>query len=204
MSYSGFLFLFVVVVFLLLLFILLVPFTLRIKVDNLRHDSNISLSLGIMLCGRIQILSLQRIIGAETGFSPYKILKIAERRVKLRKQNLHKAITLLQRLNNAVVWHEMVAMLRVGTGDPAATGMITGILRGLGGVFSAKLQQNRYFWKNKPVIHVYPSFFEKELKYLLAIELSTSLGRILYNVLILRPNKKEVTRWWQNSIPSRT
>lgn len=201
MFYSGFLFLFVIVLIIFLLCILLVPITLRIKLDNLRHDSNISLSLAVKLCGRMQIFSLQRILGAETG---YKVLKIADRRVKLSKQDLHKAVTLLQRLHSAVAWHETEVMLRFSTGDPAATGIIAGILHGLGGVLSAKLRRTRHFRKKKPVILVYPSFFEKELKYHLAIELSSSLGRIFYSVLLLRPNKKEVPRWWQNSIPFRT
>jgi hypothetical protein len=159
-----------------------------------------------MLCGRIPILSLQRTLEVETGFSPNKIvkIKIADRRVKLSKQDLHRAITILERLNSAVAWHEIEVMLRFSTGDPAATGIIAGILYGLGGVLSAKLRRTRHFLKKKPVILVYTSFFEKELKYHLEIELSSSLGRILYSVLLLRPNKKEVTRWWRNSIQSRT
>ena len=203
MSYSGgFLFLFAVIV--LLFFILLVPFTLRIKLHNLQHDTNISVSVSIMLCGRITILSLYRILGAETGLSPDIILKRTEGRVQLKGKKLRKAINLLQRLNRAVLWHELNVMLRIGTGDPAATGIITGILHALGGLFSVILQRNQQFLKINPIILVYPSFFEKELKYHLSLALSTSLGRLMYRVLFSRPNKQEVTRRWQNSIPSRT
>lgn len=158
MSYSGcLLFLFAVIV--LLFFILLVPFTLRIKLHNLQHDTNISVSVSIMLCGRIPILSLHRILGAETGLSPNIFLKRTEGRVHLTGKKLHKAINLLQRLNRAVLWHELNIMLRIGTGDPAATGIITGILHALGCLFTVILQRNQQFLKINPIILVYPSFF---------------------------------------------
>ncbi|MEW5922077.1 MAG: DUF2953 domain-containing protein [Bacillota bacterium] len=191
----------------LLFFILFVPFTLRIKLHNLRDDNTIFVSVKVILFRRIPLFSLQRLWGRKKGenedFTPevlFKRLQGLGQGLSPGKRLRHGIVYLL-RLGGALQWHELTLLLRAGTGDPAVTGLTIGVLHSLGSMLLQTLRRYWRFGKKPPLFLIYPSFLEQELKFFIAIECSAGVGRLLYSVLFPRLNKKEVTRRWQNNIP---
>lgn len=194
-------------IFIFALFItLFVPFSLRIKLHNLREDNNISIAASFFLFRSLKLFSLQKIWqraleDVPAGKIYFRFQKIG-RGIPLLKKFQIGTISLLS-LGRAFYWNEFTILLKAGTGDPAITALAVGCSQALGGIMSKSLQRYWRFGKN-PLILVYPSFTEEELKFSLSMEITTSLARIISRILFAAYKTKEATQRWQNSILFRT
>ncbi len=205
MSFWGW-FLFLIAAIFVILF---VPFTVRIKLHNVRDDSSIALVFKFLLFRRLCLFTLRRSMGKQREDIEDDILRMLLKKYFLSEKGLLRGKQLkivssyMMRVGAALDWHEMMILLRVGTGDAASTGTIIGLLRSLGGVLSHMLRKKWRFRGKGPLILTYPYFLERKFIFYITAEFSIGLGQLLYRVLSPSQNNKEVTRRWQKNIPFR-
>ena len=172
---------YVVAAAVLLLLLFLLPFTLRIKLHNLRDDSSVLVTLKVALFGRIPLFALQKTLGRGGDIYPGWLVTF------FRRPGPYGPVGLL-RVGAALNWQELTVLLRTGTGDPASTGVAVGLLRALGGLLAIKLRHRAHFAPGAPLIRIYPSFWKQEFTYALTAEGSGTLGLFVYNILFPRLN----------------
>lgn len=175
--------------FLFLFLLFLLPLEIRISFDNLRQDKGISLQMAALLWGRVTLFKLLRTFPAGfkiTSFSELADALVAEKDswYKSEKKRLQKIVSLVYCYMQSVTWKDFDLVLKIGTGDPAWTALLTGFLRCLFGWGSPRVTRLLSFKKgNRPRFLVYPSFQESEFVFLLSVEFVTGGLRTLYYVL---------------------
>ncbi len=206
MSLLGWFLFFIAVI----LMILLVPFTVRIKLHNVRDDITVGFVFKLLLFRRLCIFTLRRSMGKQRKDIEDDILCKLLKKYILSEKGLPRGKQLkivsiyIMRVGAALDWHEMMVLLRVGTGDAASTGINIGLLRSLGGVVSHVLRKKWRFRGKEPLILTYPYFLERNFKFYITAEFSTGLGQLMYRVLFPSQNNKEVTSRWQKNIQFKT
>lgn len=210
MSFSNW-FLFFVILKILFFVLLFLPLTLRIKLHNLRDDNNIFLMLQVRWIRHLKLLTLQKVFSWDQEendeiISLDLLLKqLLQRPGRLPDlKQLGSRGNFLLRLGSALDWHELLVLLRIGTGDAAATGMSIGFMRSLVGSISYILNKKWRFKNARPLLLVYPYFLEKKLTYYVNIECSLVPGPFICRLFLAGKKNKEVTRRCQKNIPSRT
>jgi hypothetical protein len=205
MSFMGW-FLFFIAALSMILF---VPFTLRIKLHNVRDDITTVFILKFLLFRRLSLFTLHRTLKKNMEDVEDDILRMWLKKLFLSEHGLPRGKQIrrlsgyLFSLSSALDWHEMMVLIKIGTGDAASTGINIGLLRSLGGLFSNILRKKWRFREKDPLVLVYPYFLERNFKFYITAEFSAGLARLLYRVLLPSQNNKEVTRRWQKNIPFR-
>ncbi len=185
-SYYLFL-LFLFLTLLLLLVLLLLPLTIRISINNLRKANTVSFELKLFLAGRFKLFVYKKIlftlkIGEEGDvfLSLWRLFAEEKRGWKEpRERTIKKHLLIIHRLISAFGWERMDLYLKLGTGDPSRTGLITGFLRFLSGMLSLYLAKKTGL-RQKPGIFVYPSFFKRELLISFCVEFGFNGLRLVY------------------------
>lgn len=190
MSFSGWFLFFIIILLFAALFL---PFTVRIKLHNLRDDNNIFLTFKLMLFRSVSVYAVQKTLGEEAGEKKKAFpVNILLRGISNLGKYLppHKQVGrfghYLLRLGGALDWHEMTVLLKVGTGDAAATGINMGLIRSLCGIITHMLQKHWRFKEKDPLILSYPYFLEKKLTFHITAEYSVSFARLLYRIVSCR------------------
>jgi len=199
----------------LLFFVLIFPFFLplwiRISFHNLRKDNSVSFELEISLLNSLRMFLYKK------NFSP-----------TVNEENLENFLKYLPRFSNIVyqrklywisfsklkhildyflssfTWERMDILCKLGTGDPAATGIITGFLRFISSVVSYHIINSFTFTGKKPRILMYPSFLKRELFFFISININSSVAKILIHlfliffILIKEIITKNFWRWVRN------
>jgi hypothetical protein len=152
--------------------IVVVPLTIRIKMDNWRKNKSISLGVGFLFF---------------TGHKRFTLKKFSLARQKLTSwfplfreiAYLRTGLSFLNQQLKILNWKSLTFKIKVGSGDPANTALLAGGLMGTSRLVSRYLQEYYYFEK-RPSILVYPSFTTRVLYFDLYLVFKTSIGRLLY------------------------
>lgn len=181
--YLWFLFLFVAVI------ILWLPLQIRISMNNLRKDNSVSLEMEIFILGRVKLFRWKKhfLVTENVFFLSEMLASIAERGrwwKELSTIRLRKILFLMYRFILALKWRQLDIYVKLGAGDAAWTGVLTGLLRYLSAMVSADLSK-RFHLENRPRILVYPSFLQKETNFSLLMVFYTSGAVLIYHSTLL-------------------
>ena len=185
MSYFWWVLFFVVVAFMMLF----LPFSLRIKFHNVRDDTTVVMVLNFMLFRRLCLYTFRRSMGKQREDVEDDILRKLLKQFFLSEKSLPRGkqvqivSSYMMRVGAALNWHEIMVLLRIGTGDAASTGINIGLLRSLCGIISHMLQKKWRFIEKDPLFLTYPYFLERKIKFYITAECSTGLGQFLYRFI---------------------
>lgn len=177
--FLGSLFLFIILLFLL-------PVEVRITIDNLRKDKSISLQLIILFWGKVKLRQIKRIFPAAFQINSFleqcnALVKEKEEWYKSGKAQLQKTAGAVYHLMRTAIWKKFDLKVKLGSGDPAWTALLTGFLRYLSGRGSPHVLRLLSFKKGKrPLFLFYPSFLEREYIFLLSVEFTVSGLKLIY------------------------
>jgi len=173
--------------FVLLPAILFLPLKIRISFDNLRKDSSVSFQLSFYLPGPILIGRFKKNIfipkiKVASGLTLQSIWK--NYWGILTKTRLHKLLFIACRFALASRWKVIDIKIKVGTGEAAWTGLLTGLLRQVAAVVSGYLFQVLSM-EQRPRLLVYPSFGPKGFVFSFHVEFYASIISIFYYSTLL-------------------
>ena len=194
----------------LLIILVLLPLTIRISINNLRKANTVSFEFNLFLLGRFKLFSYKRILlslNEGEGDTLLSLLcSLMEKKQgweKSREREIKKHLLLILRLITAFGWERMDLYVKLGTGDPSWTGIITGFLRFLSSMLSLYLLKIAGSCQ-RPGIFVYPSFFQKELVFSFRAEFSLNGLRIIYYLtwlffeIVVAGYFKKIWRYFKN------
>ncbi len=190
---KSFYFLFLLFLFLLLvLIILLLPLTIRISINNLRKANTVFFELNFFLLGGVKLFSYNRVLlslkkEAEGDGLLLLLHSLMEKKQDWKesyKRGINKHLLFIYRLITAFGWERMDLYVKLGSGDPAWTGIITGFLRFLSSMLSLYISKTAGSCQ-RPGIFVYPSFFQKELVFSFRAKFRLNGLRIIYYSMLL-------------------
>ncbi|NLL21709.1 MAG: DUF2953 domain-containing protein [Firmicutes bacterium] len=183
---KSFYFLFLLLLLLsLLLVILLLPLKIRISINNLRKTNTVFFELNLFFWRRFKLFSYQRHLLSlkeeEEGLLPLLLsfMKKKQGRIEPRERGIKKHLLIIYRLITAFGWERMDLHVKLGTGDPSWTGIITGFLSFLSDMLSLYISKTTGS-RRRPGIFVYPSFFQKELVFTFNAEFRFNGLRVIY------------------------
>lgn len=176
---------------LLLIILLLLPLTIRISINNLRKANSVSFELFILLLKRFQLFAYKKTLftlnkneGTHVISLLRSILEGKQSWKEPREIRIKKHLLLIYRLISAFGWERLDLYIKLGTGDPSWTGIITGFLRSFFGILSLLISNNLGV-RQRPGFFVYPSFFQKELSFFFRAEFGLYGLRIIYYLIWL-------------------
>lgn len=157
--------------------IVVVPFTIRIKINNWRKNNSISLEIKFLF------FALHKTF----GFSRFSVAtqNIASRIFFFQDINsLFAGLAFFNRQLKALNWRYLSLKITIGNGNPAETALIAGSLLGTSGFLSRYLKKH-YSFKKQPRFFIYPSFTARIFYFDLLFAFKTSVGRLLYTGIYL-------------------
>lgn len=183
------------------------PLKIKFFIGNLQKDKRLSLEISIYLPGSVKIASFKKSL----FFTPLdldtagpKDKEILEKRGKLLKNflitYLRKRFFLINRYLLTIKWEKIELYFKIGTGDAALTGILTGFLRQIAAFFSVFFP-SIYQMKGRPRIYIFPSFLSKEITFFCEAEFYTrGIYFVYYFFLFLWHAivKTKFQRLWRN------
>lgn len=169
---------------------MLIPLTIRIKIDNWRKNNCISLEIKLLFFSihRTYYLSkAKEFTSHQITASKFFLLKkfLDEQNYRQLLDTLLNSLPIFHRQLKKISWRCLDLKLKLGTGNPAETALIMGSLHGICSILSLYLV-NDYSFQKQPLFLLYPSFTAKMLYFELFLEFKTSMVRLLHLGLYLR------------------
>ncbi len=167
--------------------LMLIPLTIRIKIDNWRKNNCISLEIKLLFFSIHKTYYLSKYFTApkSTASKFFSLKKILD------EQNYHKlldiflnSLAIFHRQLKKFTWRRLDLKLKLGTGNPAGTALIMGSLHGTCSILSVYLGKY-YSFQKQPLFLLYPSFTARMLYFELLLEFKTSMVRLLHLGLYL-------------------
>jgi len=181
------------------------PLKIKFLIGNLQKDNCISLEISIYLSGSLKVVSFKKSLffkGLDTAGPKGK--EIWEKRVKLLKNflitYLSKRFFLINRYLLTIKWEKIALYFKIGTGDAALTGMLTGFLHQMAAFFSI-LFPRFYQMKGRPRIYIFPSFLSREITFFCEAEFYTRGIYLVYYFFLFLWHaifKTKFQRLWRN------
>ncbi len=158
--------------------LLLIPFRLRIEIHNLRDNNVIHFTLMLLVFNRLQLLTIKKNFHWFNIFEGKKILGTWNNIFRTKKDPEKFFIGMkdyfsscLQQFLKHMPCTSFVMTIKIGTGDPAWTGILTSILR-----VSSSLLVSKFAPASHQVVRtsIFPSFYHRELSLYLFLEVKLS------------------------------
>lgn len=176
---------------LLLIILLLLPLTIRISINNLRKANSVSFELFILLSKRFQLFAYKKALfslnkneGTHVISFFRSLLGGKQSWKEPREIRTIKRLLFIYRLISSFGCERLDLYIKLGTGDPSLTGIITGFLRSFFGIISLLIANNLGV-RQRPGFFVYPSFFQKELRFFFRAEFGLNGLRIMHYLMQL-------------------
>lgn len=183
------------------------PLGVRIKIDNLRENNTnnfILLVVTFLIFYRLKIFKLKKIILSFSDQQENAGLLLLQRLTTIIKdEKIRRLISILKNpllmhfFLNTAKYKKLDFFLKIGSGDPAWTAILTACLRSFFGILSPYLLRFLFFKQGKPRLLIYPSFLRQELLFLFSLEISFNLARLLYFYIAILIFKL-LERWSKN------
>ncbi|MGI5875697.1 MAG: DUF2953 domain-containing protein [Dethiobacteria bacterium] len=171
---------------LLVLLLLLWPITVCIKIDNLRENKTIKFLLELYIFKRTKVFRVKKGINVDNKIDGQRLSTFFCKPEASGKSKGSRIFQFLRKYQwptcyflRTLRWDELDFFLRLGTGDPAWTAIITGFLRSFAGLLSFYLSRYLIFIAQKPRLLIYPSFFKQEFSFMFSIEFNFNLLKVL-------------------------
>ena len=176
-----------ILLFTVVFIILLLPVTIRIKIDNWRKNNFISFEIELFFLTIHRTYSPQRLsrIFQSPAIRTGSWARIFQDKYLKRKINILLAnLSFFNRQLKTFQWQYMDINLKISAGDPARTALLIGSSLSISGLLSLHLEKI-YAFKKRPRFRIFPSFAVMSIYFELFFQFKTSLGRLFYLGLYL-------------------